>query len=155
MGDRLVSRIAYNGQFFAASYQHWAASDWERLEDILDETIVEHGFFDDDHVRTKEEAVQILFEMLTKYNNSVCDPNYKPKHGLVSADVVFSTYDGEKIIDTPYHSDEQAAFNQSSSLPICSDRSDGRITVDETIANGWESWAETFNNFDFDPNPRQ
>lgn len=155
MGNRLVSRIAYNGQFFAASYQHWAANDWERLEDILDETIVEHGFFDDNHIRTKEEAVQILFEMLTKYNNSVCDPNYKPKHGLVSADVIFSTYDGEKIIDTPYHSDEQAAFNQSSSLPIFSDRSDGRITVDETIANDWESWAETFNNFDFDPNPKQ
>ena len=150
MGDRLVSRISYKGQFFAASYQHWAANDWERLETILDDLIYEHGFYDDDHVRTKEEAVQILFEMLTKYNNSVCDPNYKPKHGLVSADVIFSTYDGERIIDTPYHSDEQAAFNQSSSLPICSDRSDGRITVDETIANDWESWAETFNNFDWE-----
>lgn len=149
MGDRLVSRIAYNGQFFAASYQHWAAGDWQRLEDILDDIIIKHGFFDDNHVRTKEEAVQILFEMLTEYNNSVCDSNYKPKHGLIPADVVFSTYDGEKIIDTPYHSDEQAAFNQSSSLPICSDRSDGRITVDEIIANDWESWAEAVNSFDF------
>lgn len=149
MGDRLVSRIAYKGEFFAASYQHWAAGDWQRLEDILDDIIIKHGFFDDNHVRTKEEAVQILFEMLTEYNNSVCDSNYKPKHGLIPADVVFSTYDGEKIIDTPYHSDEQAAFNQSSSLPICSDRSDGRITVDETIANDWESWAEAVNSFDF------
>ena len=154
MGDRLVSRIAYNGQFFAASYQHWSAGDWERLEDILDETIVEHGFFDDDHVRTKEEAVQILFEMLTQYNNSICDPNYKAKHGLVSADVIFTTWKGDTPIDTPYHSDEQEAFNKNSSLPICQDRTDGRITVDETIAKDWESWAEVVNDFDFDPNPK-
>ena len=145
MGDRLVSRITYKGQFFAASYQHWAASDWEKLEDILDETIVEHGFFDDDHARTKEEAVQILFEMLTKYNNSICDPNYKPKHGLSPADVVFSTWS----TDTPYHSDEQDAFNNNSSLPLCQDRSAGIITVDEKIADDWEGWAEAVNDFNF------
>ena len=115
MGDRLVSRIAYKGQFFAASYLHWAASDWKKLEDILDDTIVEHGFFDDDHVRTKEEAAQILFEMLTKYNNSICCKDYKPKHGLSPADVVFAT----EATDTPYHSVEQEAFNKNNSLPIC------------------------------------
>lgn len=149
MGDRLVSRISYKGQFFAASYQQWAASDWERLGDILDETIVEHGFFDDDHVRTKEEAAQILFEMLTKYNNSIYVPNYKSKHGLVSADVIFTTWKDDTSIDTPYHSDEQETFNKNSSLPMCQDRTDGRITVDETIANDWMSWAEAINNFDF------
>lgn len=151
MGDRLVSRIAYKGQFFAASYQHWAASDWKRLEDILDKTIVEHGFFDDDHIRTKEEAVQILFEMLTKYNNSIiCNPEYKPKPGLSSADTIFTSWEGdEELIDTPYHSDEQEAFNKNSSLPLCQNRSDGIITVDETIANDWEDWAEAINDFDF------
>ena len=145
MGDRLVSRIAYKGQFFAASYQHWAASDWEKLEGILDEIIIEHGFFDDDHVRTKEEAAQILFEMLTKYNNSIWKVDHEPKHGLSSADVVFST----ESTDTPYHSDEQEAFNKNSSLPICQDRTDGIITVDETIADDWEDWAEAINDFDF------
>lgn len=145
MGDRLVSRIAYKGQFFAASYQHWAASDWKKLEDILDDTIVEHGFFDDDHVRTKEEAAQILFEMLTKYNNSICCKDYKPKHGLSPADVVFAT----EAIDTPYHSDEQEAFNKNSSLPICQDRTYGIITIDEKIADDWEDWAEAINDFNF------
>ena len=149
MGDRLVSRIAYKGQFFAASYQHWAADDWERLEDILDDTIVEHGFFDDDHVRTKEEAAQILFETLTKYNNSICDPNYKPKHGLSPADVIFTTWKGDETTDTPYHSDEQETFNKNSSLPLCQNRSDGIITVDETIADDWEDWAEAVNDFNF------
>lgn len=149
MGDRLVSRIAYKGQFFAASYQHWAASDWARLEDILDDTIVEHGFFDDDHVRTKKEAVQILFEMLTKYNNSIWKVDHEPKHGLSSADVIFTSWEGDEIIDTPYHSDEQEVFNKNSSLPICQDRTDGIITVDEKIADDWEDWAEAINDFDF------
>ena len=150
MGDRLVSRISYKGQFFAASYQHWAASDWEKLEDILDETILEHGFFDDDHARTKEEAAQILFEMLTKYNNSICDPNYKPKHGLSPADVTFFVRNGGKEpVNTPYHSVEQEDFNKNSSLPLCQDRSDGIITVDETIADDWEDWAEAVNDFNF------
>lgn len=145
MGDRLVSRIAYKGQFFAASYQHWAASDWKKLEDILDDTIVEHGFFDDDHIRTKEEAAQILFEMLTKYNNSIWKVDHEPKHGLSPADVVFAT----EVTVTPYHSVEQEAFNKNSSLPICQDRTDGIITVDETIADDWEDWAEAINDFDF------
>lgn len=145
MGDRLVSRIAYKGQFFAASYQHWAASDWKKLEDILDDTIFEHGFFDDDHVRTKEEAAQILFEMLTKYNNSIWKVDHEPKHGLSPADVVFAT----EATDTPYHSVEQEAFNKNSSLPICQDRTDGIITVDEKIADDWEDWAEAINDFNF------
>lgn len=149
MGDRLVSRIAYKGQFFAASYQHWAASDWARLEDILDDTIVEHGFFDDDHIRTKEEAAQILFEMLTKYNNSIWKVDHEPKYGLSSADVVFTSWEGDEIIDTPYHSNEQETFNKNSSLPICQDRTDGIITVDETIADDWEDWAEAINDFNF------
>ena len=149
MGDRLVSRIAYKGQFFAASYQHWAASDWEKLEDILDETIVEHGFFDDDHVRTKEEAAQILFEMLTKYNNSIGE-GYEPKHGLSPANVTFFVRNGGKEpVNTPYHSVEQEDFNKNSSLPLCQDRSDGIITVDEKIASEWLYWAEVTNDFDF------
>lgn len=149
MGDRLVSRIAYKGQFFAASYQHWAASDWARLEDILDDTIFEHGFFDSDHVRTKEEAAQILFEMLTKYNNSISE-GYEPKHGLSPADVTFFVRNGGKEpVNTPYHSVEQEDFNKNSSLPLCQDRSDGIITVDEKIANEWEYWAEVTNDFNF------
>ena len=149
MGDRLVSRISYKGQFFAASYQHWAASDWEKLEDILDETILEHGFFDDDHARTKEEAAQILFEMLTKYNNSISE-GYEPKHGLSPADVTFFVRNGGKEpVNTPYHSVEQEDFNKNSSLPLCQDRSDGIITVDEKIANEWMYWAEVTNDFDF------
>ena len=155
MGNRLVSKIAYNGKFFAASYQHWAANDWERLKDILDETILKHGFFDDDHVRTKEEAVQILFEMLTKYNNSVCAKDFKPKHGLVPADITFTTWDGDKCVETPYHSSVQEEFIKNSSLPICKDRSDGMITVDKIIADDWEGWVEALNNFDFDPKPKQ
>ena len=149
MGNRLVSRIAYKGQFFAASYQHWAASDWEKLEDILDETILEHGFFDNDHARTKEEAAQILFEMLTKYNNSISE-GYEPKHGLSSADVTFFVRNGGKEpVNTPYHSVEQEDFNKNSSLPLCQDRSDGIITVDEKIANEWMYWAEVTNDFNF------
>lgn len=150
MGDRLVSRITYNGQFFAASYQHWAASDWQKLEDILDDIIIKHGFFDDNHVRTEEEAVQILFEMLTEYNNSVCDSNYKPKHGLSSADVTLVVWNGGKEpAETPYHSAEQETFNKNSSLPLCQDRSDGIITVDKNIADEWMNWAEAVNSFDF------
>ena len=149
MGDRLVSKISYKGQFFAASYQHWAASDWEKLEDILDETILEHEFFDDDHARTKEEAAQILFEMLTKYNNSISE-GYEPKHGLSPADVTFFVRnDGKEPVNTPYHSVEQEDFNKNSSLPLCQDRSDGIITVDEKIANEWMYWAEVINDFDF------
>lgn len=150
MGNRLVSRIAYKGQFFAASYQHWSGGDWAILEDILDDTIVEHGFFDDDHVRTKEEAAQILFEMLTKYNNSACNEGYEPKHGLSPADVTFFVRNGGKEpVNTPYHSVEQEAFNKNSSLPICQDRTDGIITVDEKIASEWEYWAEVTNDFNF------
>lgn len=149
MGNRLVSRIAYKGQFFAASYQHWSGGDWARLDDILDDTIFEHGFFDSDHVRTKEEAAQILFEMLTKYNNSICSKDYKPKHGLSPADVIFTSWKDETPIETPYHSDEQETFNKNSSLPISSDRTDGIITVDEKIADDWEDWAEAINDFDF------
>ena len=150
MGDRLVSRLAYKGQFFAASYQHWSGGDWVILEDILDDTIVEHGFFDDDHVRTKEEAAQILFEMLTKYNNSICSKGYEPKHGLSPADVTFFVRNDDKEpVNTSYHSDEQEVFNKNSSLPICQDRTDGIITVDEKIANEWMNWAEAINDFDF------
>ena len=150
MGNRLVSRIAYKGQFFAASYQHWSGGDWVILEDILDDTIVEHGFFDDDHVRTKEEAAQILFEMLTKYNNSICSKGYEPKHGLSPADVTFFVRNDDKEpVNTPYHSVEQEVFNKNSSLPICQDRTDGIITVDEKIANEWMNWAEVTNDFDF------
>lgn len=150
MGNRLVSRIAYKGQFFAASYQHWSGGDWVILEDILDDTISDHGFFDDDHVRTKEEAAQILFEMLTKYNNSICSKDYEPKHGLSPADVAFFVRnDGKEPVNTPYHSVEQEDFNKNSSLPICQDRTDGIITVDEKIANEWMNWAEVTNDFDF------
>ena len=150
MGNRLVSRIAYKGQFFAASYQHWSGGDWVILEDILDDTISDHGFFDDDHVRTKEEAAQSLFEMLTKYNNSICSKGYEPKHGLAPADVTcFVRNDDKEPVNTPYHSVEQEVFNKNSSLPICQDRTDGIITVDEKIANEWMNWAEVTNDFDF------
>ena len=50
MGERLVTKISYKGQFFAASYQHWSAAAWKQLENILNELIIEHGFFENNHV---------------------------------------------------------------------------------------------------------
>ncbi|WP_022933209.1 hypothetical protein [Treponema bryantii] len=148
MGERLVTKISYKGQFFAASYQHWSAAAWKQLENILNELIIEHGFFENNHVRTKNEAVQILFEMLTKWNNATCSRNYKTKHGLGSADVIIYSWEKDKTISIPYHSEEQAAFNKNTSIPFSQSRTEGLITVDETIANDWESWAEVVNDFD-------
>lgn len=140
MGDRLVSKISYKGEFFAASYQHWSAGDWEQLESILDDLIAEYGFFDDEHIRTKEEAAHILFEMLEKYNDSVYGEDYEPKYGLLSSKTAFEEYQSKK----------QEDFNKKSSLPIGSDRTDGLITIDETIASYWESRAEAVNDFNWE-----
>ena len=88
--------------------------------------------------------------MLTKYNNSICSKGYEPKHGLSPADVTFFVRNDDKEpVNTPYHSVEQEVFNKNSSLPICQDRTDGIITVDEKIANEWMNWAEVTNDFDF------
>ena len=143
MGDRLVSKISYNGEFFAASYQHWAASDDEKLAEILDDVLLEHDFFGENHQRTKEEAAQILYEMLDKYNNQIAVPGHENKgFGLVTPDW--------KVDEQPnFHSVIQEEFNKNSNLPLGKDRSDGLITVDKEIADDWESWAESLNNFDW------
>ena len=142
MGDRLVSKISYNGEFFAASYQHWSASDDDMIADILDEKILEHGFFDDNHIRTKEEAAQILFETICKYNNFTDNKDYIPTCGLVKADYILD--DG-----TNYHSDEQEALLKKGTIQLGKDRTAGLITIDKKIADYWEGWAESLNNFDF------
>lgn len=148
MGDRLITKISYKGEFFAASYQHWAAADAEELHDICYSLIREHNFFDDIHNRTKEEAAQILYEMLEKYNKAVDIPKekYKPSHGLFPADTNLWDCKSEELFS--YHSDEQQALIDKGLIPIGKDRTNGFITIDKKIADDWEGWAEEFNIFD-------
>ena len=136
MGDRLVQKISYKGKFLAASYNHWSANDWQRFEDVLDDTIVEFDLFKDENA-TPLNAVKVLKTAVDRAMDTHCC-------GLEGWDHDYF-FDGEEYI-----SNEQKVFIAlHPEIEIGTDRSLGLITVDERVADYWESISEALNNFDF------
>ena len=137
MGNRLVQKISYKGKFLAASYNHWSASDWEVFENKLDDAIIEFDLFKDENA-TPLNAVKVL---KTAVDRAIDSHN---GCGLRDWNVSYF-FDEEKYI-----SNEQKVFIAlHPEIEIGTDHSLGLITVDEKIADYWESISEALNNFDF------
>ena len=140
MGNRLVQKISYKGKFLAASYNHWSADDWEVFENILDDAIVEFDLFKDENATTLN-AVKVL---KTAVDRSMYNTYGIVGCGLEDWDIDYF-FDGKKYI-----SNDQKVFTAlHPEIEIGADRTLGLITVDEKIADYWESISEALNNFDF------
>ena len=140
MGNRLVQKISYKGKFLAASYNHWSADEWEVFENILDDAIVEFDLFKDENA-TPLNAVKVL---KTAVDRSIYNTDGIVGCGLEDWDIDYF-FDGKKYI-----SNEQKVFTAlHPEIEIGTDRTLGLITVDEKIADYWESISEALNNFDF------
>ena len=140
MGNRLVQKISYKGKFLAASYNHWSASDWEVFENNLDDAIVEFDLFKDENA-TPLNAVKVL---KTAVDRSIYNTDGIVGCSLEDWDIDYF-FDGKK-----YVSNEQKVFIAlHPEIEIGTDRTLGLITVDEKIADYWESISEALNNFDF------
>lgn len=140
MGNRLVQKISYKGEFLAASYNHWSANDWEFFENKLDDAIIEFDLFKDENA-TPLNAVKVLKTAVDRaiYNTDEIDNGC----GL-DWDVGYF-FDGEEYI-----SNKQKVFIAlHPEIKLATDRSLGLITVDKKIADYWESFSEALNNFDF------
>ena len=143
MGNRLVQKISYKGKFLAASYNHWSADDWEVFENKLDDAIAEFDLFKDENA-TSLNAVKVLKTAVDRaiYNTDEIDSHNGC--GLEDYDVGYF-FDGKE-----YVSNEQKVFIAlHPEIKIATDRTLGLITVDKKIADYWESFCETLNNFDF------
>ena len=143
MGNRLVQKISYKGKFLAASYNHWSASDWQYFEDILDDAIIEFDLFKDENA-TPLNAVKVLKTAVDRAMHNTDDTYSHNGCGLQDWNVSHF-FDEEKYI-----SNEQKVFiTLHPEIEIGTDHSLGLITVDEKIADYWESISEALNNFDF------
>ena len=143
MGDRLIQKISYKGKFLAASYNHWSASDWQYFEDILDDAIIEFDLFKDENA-TPLNAVKVLKTAVDRSIYNIDEIGSRNGCGLENWDVGYS-FDGKEYI-----SNEQKVFIAlHPEIEIGTDHSLGLITVDEKIADYWESISEALNNFDF------
>ena len=143
MGDRLIQKISYKGKFLAASYNHWSANDWKYFEDILDDAIVEFDLFKDENA-TPLNAVKVLKTAVDRAMLNTDDTYSHNGCGLQDWNVSHF-FDEEKYI-----SNEQKVFIAlHPEIEIGTDHSLGLITVDEKIADYWESISEALNNFDF------
>ena len=142
MGNRLVQKISYKGKFLAASYNHWSANDWEVFENNLDDAIVEFDLFKDENA-TPLNAVKVLKTAVDRsiYNTDGMDYN---GCGLEDWDIDYF-FDGKKYISN----DQKVFTTLHPEIEIGTDRTLGLITVDEKIADYWESISEALNNFDF------
>lgn len=143
MGNRLVQKISYKGKFLAASYNHWSADDWEVFENKLDDAIVEFDLFKDENA-TPLNAVKVLKTAVDRsiYNTDEIDS--RNGCGLEDCDVGYF-FDGKE-----YVSNEQKVFIAlHPEIKLATDRTLGLITVDKKIADYWESFCESLNNFDF------
>lgn len=139
MGNRLVQKISYKGKFLAASYNHLSADDWDVFENKLDDAIVEFDLFKDENA-TPLNAVKVLKTAVDRsiYNTEGIDNGC----GL---DYVGYFFDSKEYI-----SNKQKVFIAlHPEIKLGTDRSLGLITVDEKIADYWESISEALNNFDF------
>ena len=143
MGNRLVQKISYKGKFLAASYNHWSADDWEVFENKLDDAIAEFDLFKDENA-TPLNAVKVL---KTAVDRAIYNTDEIGSHngcGLEDWDV------GYFFDDKEYVSNEQKVFIAlHPEIEIGADRTLGLITVDKKIADYWESFSESLNDFDF------
>ena len=143
MGNRLVQKISYKGKFLAASYNHWSANDWKYFEDILDDTIVEFDLFKDENA-TSLNAVKVLKTAVDRAMHNTDDTYSHSSCGLEDLNPGYF-FDGEE-----YVSNAQKVFIAlHPEIEIGTNRTLGIITVDEKIADYWESISEALNNFDF------
>ena len=143
MGNRLVQKISYKGKFLATSYNHWAANDWKYFEDIRDDTIVEFDLFKDENA-TPLNAVKVLKTAVDRAMLNTDETYSHNSCGLEDWDVGYF-FNGKE-----YVSNEQKVFIALyPEIKIGTDCSLGLITVDEKIADYWESISEALNNFDF------
>lgn len=143
MGNRLVQKISYKGKFLAASYNHWSADDWEIFENELDNAIVEFDLFNDENA-TPLNAVKVLKIAVDRSIYNIDEIDSHNGCGLEDWDVGYF-FNGKE-----YVSNEQKVFTAlHSEIEIGTDRTLGLITVDKKIADYWESFCETLNNFDF------
>lgn len=140
MGNRLVQKISYKGKFLAASYNHWSADDWEVFENILDDAIVEFDLFKDENA-TPLNAVKVL---KTAVDRSIYNTDGIVGCGLEDWDIDYF-FDGKKYISN----DQKVFIALHPEIKLATDHTLGLITVDEKIADYWESFSEALNNFDF------
>lgn len=143
MGNRLVQKISYKGKFLAASYNHWSADDWEVFENNLDDAIVEFDLFKDENA-TPLNAVKVL---KTAVDRSIYNTDEIDSHngcGLENWDIGY-VFNGKEYISN----DQKVFIALHPEIKLATDRSLGLITVDKNIADYWESFCETLNNFDF------
>ena len=143
MGNRLVQKISYKGKFLAASYNHWSADDWEVFENKLDDAIVEFDLFKDENATTLN-AVKVL---KTAIDRAMLNSDEIDSHNCCGLEDWNPGYffDGKE-----YVSNNQKVFIAlHPEIGIGTDHSLGLITVDEKIADYWESISEDLNNFDF------
>ena len=143
MGNRLVQKISYKGKFLAASYNHWSANDWKYFEDKLDDAIIEFDLFKDENA-TPLNAVKVLKTAVDRAMHNSDDTYSHSGCGLEDWNPGYF-FDGKE-----YVSNVQKVFTAlHPEIKIGTDRSLGLITVDEKIADYWESISEALNNFDF------
>lgn len=140
MGNRLVQKISYKGKFLAASYNHWSADDWEVFENILDDAIVEFDLFKDENA-TPLNAVKVL---KTAVDRAINNTDGIVGCGLEDWDIDYF-FDGKKYISN----DQKVFIALHPEIKLATDHTLGLITVDEKIADYWESFSEALNNFDF------
>lgn len=140
MGNRLVQKISCNGNFYAASYQHWSAGDAQIMEDLTDKKIEEYDFFNHP---SKELAYKILKEALDEYNeNSLA--------GLVLEFYISSKKDGKHLEELYNCPEGNAFYKKHPETTLSTSRTEGLITLDEVVANDWYGWAEDVNDFYMD-----
>lgn len=141
MGNRLVQKISYKGEFLAASYNHWSADDWDVFENKLDDAIVEFDLFKDENA-TPLNAVKVLKTAVDRsiYNTE----GIYNGCGLEDWDVGYF-FDGKEYVSN----DQKVFIALHPEIKLAIDRSLGLITVDKKIADYWESFSEALNNFDF------
>lgn len=127
MGDRLVNLIVdVNGNRIAASYQHWSASDWEQVFNLL---------IKNKEMRnpTKEYAYDLLKKSIDEYNNN-------PEM------IVGLAVDWAGEGDRYFKNQKTREFrNKHPETHDAVDRNDGLITFDEDVIDDWLGWAEAVN----------
>lgn len=142
MGNRLIQKISYKGEFLAASYNHWSADDWEVFENKLDDAIIEFDLFKDENA-TPLNAVKVLKTAVDRSIYNIDEIGSRNGCGL-DWDVGYF-FDGKEYVSN----DQKVFIALHPEIKLATDRSLGLITVDKKIADYWESFSEALNNFDF------
>lgn len=127
MGNRLVNVIVNEkGNRIAASYQHWSASDWEQVFNLL---------MKNKEMRnpSKEYAYDLLKKSIDEYNNN--------PEMIVGLSVAWKGDDSHEFKNQKTKEFKKKHPETHDAV----DRSYGLITFDEDVIDDWLGWAEAVN----------